>query len=67
MKAIERPTEKQMKYIQDIQENKEGVPFFIGRTKQEAIEYISKYKDYPDKIVCIDDYFSLFWTFDCEV
>ena len=39
------PTEKQLEYISNIEEYGVGTPRFTGTTKQEASEYISKYKD----------------------
>ena len=41
---IEKPTEKQLKLIMEMNEFSEfPLPKFDGKTKQEASEYISKY------------------------
>ncbi len=42
-----KPTEKQLKYISNLQRYRRDVPKFTGETIQEASEFIGKYKDYP--------------------
>lgn len=51
---MDKPTEKQMKYIYDLRRFRQGVPKFKGTTRKEASEFIQKYKNYP---VCIDEEF----------
>ena len=43
------PTEKQLRYIANIQRFHEKVPTFRGTTKEEASEYIATYKNYPKR------------------
>lgn len=45
MTAEEKPTQKQLDFIRDIEEFGVETPKFTGTTKKEASEYISKYKD----------------------
>lgn len=44
---MNKPTEKQMKYIHDLHRFRAGVPEFKGTTKKEASEFIQKYKSNP--------------------
>lgn len=44
---MDRPTEKQLAYIQEIQEySYYPIPAFQGTTKKEASEYIDKYSKF---------------------
>lgn len=43
----DKPTEKQMKYIRDLQHYRVGVPIFKGKTKKDASAFISKYCNSP--------------------
>lgn len=45
MTAEEKPTQKQLDFIRDIEEFGVETPKFTGTTKKEASEYISKCKD----------------------
>ena len=45
MNREDKPTQKQLDFIRDIEEFGVGTPKFTGTTKQEASEYISKYKN----------------------
>ena len=40
----EAPTKKQLEFIEAIEQHS-SAPIFKGKTKQEASDYISKYKD----------------------
>lgn len=46
---IIKPTNKQLKYISNLQRYRRDVPEFTGKTIQEASEFISRYKDNPNK------------------
>ena len=45
---IEKPTEKQLKYIESIEDNT-GI-IFTGKTKKEASQYIDVNKKHPDNL-----------------
>lgn len=57
----DKPTEKQMKYIRDLQNYRVGVPTFKGKTKKEASEFINKYCcnphyiDHDEAYMCLPD------------
>lgn len=44
---MNKPTDKQLKYIRDLQVQRYGVPEFNGKTCKDAYEFIAMYKDNP--------------------
>lgn len=44
------PTQKQIDYIEDINDHVSGIPKFLGSTRKEASEYIDKYSNFMHEL-----------------